>query len=55
MYTIIQKQPDNSFNVVAKVYDKDVATELTCVLCDNAGVVRTVCLDEFGYAVSGES
>ena len=55
MYTIIQKQPDLSFNVVAKVSDIEVAKELDCTLFNSAGVARTLVLDEFGYMSSVES
>ena len=55
MFTIIQKQQDNSFNVLAKVIDEDVARELAGTLCNKAGVARTLVLDEYGYAIAGES
>ena len=55
MFTIIQKQRDGSFDVVAKVIGETVARELACTLCNNAGCARTLVLDDLGYTVSGES
>jgi hypothetical protein len=55
MYTLLQKNKDNSFDVVAKVTQLDVAKDLACTLCNQAGVVRTVVMDEWGMIVSGES
>jgi len=55
MYTLLQKNKDNSFDVVAKVYQLDVAMDLVCTLCNQAGVIRTVVMDEWGTIVSGES
>ena len=55
MFTIIQQQQDGSYNVIAKVADKDVAITMTGDLCNSAGVIRTVCLDSFGYACAAES
>lgn len=55
MYTLLQKNADNSFDVVAKVTQLDVAKDLACTLCNQAGVVRTVVMDEWGMIVSAES
>ena len=55
MFTIIQRQYDGSFDVVAKVRDYSVARELACTLCNQAQVARTLVLDDLGCVVSGES
>ena len=55
MYTLLQKNKDDSFDVVAKVTQLDVAKDLACTLCNQAGVVRTVVMDEWGMIVSAES
>ena len=55
MYTILQKCKDDSFDVIAKVKHLDVAKDLACSLCNQAGVIRTVVMDEWGMIVSAES
>ena len=55
MYTILQRQDDYGYEVIAKVKDKDAAVSLACTLCNEAGVIRTIVIDEFGTLVSVES
>ena len=55
MFTILQRQPDFSYNVVAKVMDKDIAIRLASELCNSAGVIRTIVIDEWGTTVGVES
>jgi hypothetical protein len=55
MYTILQKQQDDSFNVVAKVIDDANARAIAETLCNRAGVVRTIVLDDLGYVTAVES
>lgn len=55
MYTILQRESDYGYKVIAKVKDKDVAISLAGHLCNEAGVIRTIVIDEFGTLVSVES
>jgi len=55
MFTILQRQEDLGYKVLAKVVELDVARELASALCNQAGVKRTIVLDEWGMTVSVES
>jgi hypothetical protein len=58
MFTILQARGFNGFNifeVVAHATSIEQASELCADLCNAAGVVRTIAVDELGSTVCVES
>ena len=58
MFTILQARNLNNFNVfevVAHATSIEQASELCADLCNAAGVVRTIAVDELGSTVCVES